>query len=173
MTGMRNKKGISIEIDRLTNSIVNVISREEFQTEFSKVTPKEIKKKDWLFDWNFEIKDKKSTVLKMTTTENRDIIHGLLSYKIDNNFIFVNLVESAVFNRGKGKLYEGVGGNLFAYACKLSFDKGFGGYVSFKAKSVLIEHYKKSLGAEVALGQRMYIGSNASINLINQYFKNK
>ena len=118
-------------------------------------------------------KDKKSKVLKMTTTENRDVIQGLLSYEIEDNFIFVNLVENAVFNRGKEKLYEGVGGNLFAYACKLSFDMGFGGFVSFKAKTALIEHYKKSLGAEVALGQRMYIGSHASILLINQYFKNR
>ena len=50
---------------------------------------------------------------------------------------------------------------------------GFSGYVSFKAKTALIEYYKKELGAEVALGQRMYIGSNASLKLINQYFKNK
>lgn len=170
---MGRKKGIDIEIDKLTNSIVNVISGEVFQTEFSKVTGKEINKKDWLFDWNFEIKDKKSKVLKMTTTENKNVIQGLISYEIDANFIFVHLVENANFNRGKEKLYEGVGGNLFAYACKLSFDMGFSGYVSFKAKTALIEYYKKALGAEVALGQKMYIGSNASLKLINQYFKNK
>lgn len=59
---MGGKKSINIEIDKLTNSIVNVISGEIFQTEFSKVTSKEIKKKDWLFDWEFELKDKNSTV---------------------------------------------------------------------------------------------------------------
>lgn len=170
---MGRKKGIDIEIDKLTNSIVNVISGEIFQTEFSKVTSKEINKKDWVFDWNFEIKDKHSKVLKMTTTENKNVIQGLISYEIDNNFIFVHLVENAKFNKGKEKLYEGVGGNLFAYACKLSFDMGFSGYVSFKAKTALTEYYKKSLGAEVAIGQRMYIGNSASLKLINQYFKNK
>jgi len=170
---MGRKKGIDIEIDKLTNSIINVISGEIFETEFNKVSKKEIRKVDWLFDWDFELKDRNSKVLKMTTTENKDIIQGLVSYTIDENFIFVNLVENAKFNRGKEKLYEGVGGNLFAYCCKLSFDMGFGGYVSFKAKTTLIEYYKKSLGAKIALGQRMYVDHEASLKLINQYFKNK
>ena len=47
---MKHKKSVDIEIDKLTNSIVNVITGEEFKTEFSKVKSKEIKKKDWLFD---------------------------------------------------------------------------------------------------------------------------
>ncbi|MBK6835148.1 MAG: hypothetical protein IPG89_13095 [Bacteroidetes bacterium] len=170
---MGRKKGIDIEIDKLTNSIVNVISGEVFETEFNLVSKKEIKKSDWLFDWSFELKDKNSKVFKMTTTENKGIIQGLLSYSIEENFVFVNLVENAKFNRGKEKLYEGVGGNLFAYSCKLSYELGFGGFVSFKAKTALIEYYKKSLGAEIALGQRMYIDGSASQKLINQYFKNK
>lgn len=170
---MARKQHVDIEIDKLTNSIINVISGEVLQTEFRNVSAKEIKKKDWLFDWNEELKDKNSVGLKMTTSENKDIIQGLLSYSIEDNYIFVNLVENAKFNRGKEKLYEGVGGNLFAYAWKSSFDMGFGGFVSFKAKTALIEHYKKTLGAEVAMGQRMYIGNIASLKLVIQYFKNK
>jgi hypothetical protein len=38
--------------------------------------------------------------------------------------IFVNLIENAPFNIGKKKLYEGVPGNLFAFACKLSWIMG-------------------------------------------------
>jgi hypothetical protein len=45
--------------------------------------------------------------------------------------------------------------------------------VGFVAKTSLMEYYVKSLGAEVAIGQRMYIGEEASEKLINQYFKNK
>lgn len=107
----------------------------------------------------------------MTTVENKKIIQGLISYSIEDNYVFVNLVENAVFNRGEKKIYEGVGGNLFAYACKLSFDLGFGGFVSFKAKTALINYYKKTLGAEVALGQRMYVGNVAALKLVIQYFK--
>jgi hypothetical protein len=37
----------------------------------------------------------------------------------------MNLVESAPFNIGKNKLYEGASGNLIALASKLSFQQGF------------------------------------------------
>lgn len=167
------KKEISIEIDKLTNSIVNVITREVFETEFQIAKRTDIKKKDWLFDWHNELKDKNKVICKMTTVENKNIIQGLISYQIDNNFIFINLVESAKFNRGKGKLYEGVGGNLFAYACKVSKDLGFGGFVSFISKTALIEYYHRILGASRTIGQRMVIIDDDAEILINKYFKNK
>jgi hypothetical protein len=40
-----------------------------------------------------------------------------------------------------------VAGNLVAYACKLSFQRGHDGNVSFLSKSQLVEHYEKTLGA--------------------------
>ncbi len=58
----------------------------------------------------------------------------------------MDLLESAPFNRGKNKLYEGVAGNLVAYACKVSFQNGFDGYLSFTAKTKPIDHYIKTLG---------------------------
>lgn len=170
---MVRKQHINIEIDKLTNSIVNVVSGEVFETEFSKVTSKEIKRKDWLFDWHKELKNKENEVYKMTTLENKNIIQGLVSIEKKEDFIFVSLVENASFNRGKNKIYEGVGGNLFAFACKMSMDMGFDGYVSFIAKTSLIEHYNKTLGATRAIGQRMVIIKQDSEVLINRYFKHK
>jgi hypothetical protein len=167
------KKEVSIEIDKLTNSIVNIVSGEIFETEFSKVLKKEIKNKDWLFDWNLEMKDRENEVYKMTTVENRNIIQGLVSLKKKENYVFVNLVENAKFNRGKDKMYIGVGGNLFAFACKLSKDSGFDGYVAFDAKTALVNYYYTTLGAERALGQRMYISDENAAVLMNQYFKTK
>ena len=69
---MARKKHLDIEIDKLTNSIENVITGEVFQTEFSEVSSKEIKKKEWLFDWHKELKDKNNKVYKMTTVENKN-----------------------------------------------------------------------------------------------------
>ena len=170
---MKQKKHIDIEIDRLTNSIVNVISGEVFQTEFEKVKLKEIKKNDWLFDWHLELKNKSNEVYKMTTAENKNVIQGLVSIEKKEDYIFVSLVESANFNRGKDKLYEGVGGNLFAFACKISKDVGFEGFISFISKTSLMEHYSKTLGATRAIGQRMVIIDVDADKLINKYFKNK
>ena len=109
----------------------------------------------------------------MTTVENKNIIQGLISLKKRDNYVFVNLVENAKFNRGKEKIYLGVGGNLFAFACKVSRDIGFEGFVGFDAKTALMEHYSKTLGAERALGQRMFITNENADILINQYFKTK
>ena len=82
-------------------------------------------------------------------------------------------LESAPFNLGRNKLYEGVaGGNLVAFACKTSYQHGFEGYISFTAKTKLIEHYKKTLNAILFGGQLMIINSHAADILINKYFKN-
>ena len=170
---MPRKKHIDIEIDKLTNSIENVITGEVFQTEFSKVTSKELKKKDWLFDWHKELKDKNNEVHKMTTVENKHIIQGLVSLSIQDEFVFVNLVENAIFNRGKDKMYLGVGGNLFAFACLSSKELGYDGCVSFVSKTSLFEYYNKSLGAIRTIGQRMAILETEAEILIKHYFKHK
>ncbi len=59
----------------------------------------------------------------------------------------MHLVESAPFNKGKAKVYSGVPGNLVAFACKLSFQRGHEGNVSFLSKTQLVGHYEKTLGA--------------------------
>ncbi|MEX8546782.1 MAG: hypothetical protein V5804_04195 [Mucilaginibacter sp.] len=73
---------------------------------------------------------------------------------------------------GRNKLYEGVAGNLVAYACKVSFQQGFDGYVSFTAKTQLIEHYRKTLNAIPSGGQLMIINTIAANILVDKYFKN-
>ena len=59
------------------------------------------------------------------------------------------LIESASFNKGRHEIYKGVAGNLVAYGCKVSFEKGYDGVVSFVAKSELIEHYHQTLEAKI------------------------
>lgn len=82
----------------------------------------------------------------------------------------MHLIESAAFNIGKHKTYFGVPGNLVAYACKLSFQRGGDGYVSFIAKTKLIDHYIESLGAVHVGGHLMVINTPTALNLINKYF---
>jgi hypothetical protein len=47
--------------------------------------------------------------------------------------VFLNLIENAPFNIGKTKLYDVVGANWFAFACKLSWDYGSQEFVAFVA----------------------------------------
>jgi len=162
-------------IDKLTNSIENTISGDSFRTEISVLTKtdlkKILKKNGWNFNWKEEYNDLTKEVYKLTIVNNPSIIQGLLSVTIESDYVYMNLLESAPFNIGKNKLYEGVAGNLVAYACKLSFQKGFDGFVAFTAKTRLIEHYEKTLGAYHFKNQRMILETNASKILVEKYFK--
>ncbi len=169
-----NKKEIDIEIDRLTNSIENSVTGEVFDTKvirLVKTERKDIKPAEWLFDWEAELDLKNREVYKLTTVNNPKIIHGLLCLEDKKDHIFIHLVESANFNKGTNKIYLGVAGNLFAFACKHSFEKGYEGYVAFDSKSALIEHYKKKLGATHFKGQRMYIETVNALKLVKKYFQ--
>ena len=174
---MRNKfiNPIEIEIDELTNSIVNIISGDSFTTEVLEVTSADLKNvtksNNWLFSWNSEPKEKDRDVFKLTIKDNSKIIQGLISISNQIDHVYIHLIESAPFNMGKNKLYKGVPGNLVAFACKRSKDNGHQGFVSFMSKTKLIEHYCATLGASHIGGHRMIIYANAADILINKYFK--
>jgi len=170
----RKEIGLDFEVDKLTNSIENVKSGDSFATEVSVVTLNDLKtltKKDkWQFDWKFEFKQPEREVYKLTIVNNQNIIQGLISVEFRIDHVYMHLLESAPFNKGKTKVYAGVPGNLVAFACKLSFQRGFEGNVSFFSKSQLVQHYIDSLGAFHAGGRIMIIDTNASLKLINKYF---
>ena len=170
------KPALDFVIDRLTNSILNTISGDSFQTEVSLFTLTDVKqvtkKTGWQFNWKTELADNTKEVYKLSIVNNPGIIQGLLSLTIRPDHILMDLVESAPFNIGKNKLYEGVAGNLVAYACKLSFQYGFEGFVSFTAKTKLIRHYEKTLGAYHFGGHRMIIPMISAEKLVEKYFKN-
>lgn len=168
----RKKIELDFEVDKLTNSIENAISGEVFDTLVAQVTDsKQIKKPEWSFNWQVEIMDKSKTVFKITTISNPTIIHGLISLTDKGDHIFMDLIESAKFNKGKNKLYKGVAGNLVAFACKTSFEKRYNGVVSFIAKTQLIDHYEKTLGATLFSNNRMFIDTREAHSLTTNYFK--
>ncbi|SJZ61197.1 hypothetical protein SAMN04488128_101914 [Chitinophaga eiseniae] len=111
-------------------------------------------------------------VYKLTIVNNITIIQGLVSLEVKSDHIYMHLVESAPFNKGKMKVYAGVPGNLVAFVCRVSFRRGFDGTVSFLSKTQLIDHYIESLGAIHIGGQRMIIETKAALKLIDKYFKN-
>ena len=165
---------LDIKIDKLTNSIVNTISGDSFPTDVHPVTKADLKyitkKIGWLFSWATELKFFDRQVFKLTIRDNPNIIQGLASISDYNDHYYLHLVESAPFNLGKNKLYEGVPGNLFAFTCKISWDKGYQGFVSFTSKTKLIEHYETSLGATHVGGRKMVIFPREALKLIRKYY---
>ncbi len=177
MKKIPKKIPLDFVIDKLTNSIENVITGDCFQTDITLVSSADlktiIKKNGWVFDWKYELKQPDREVYKLTIVNNTTIIQGLISLEVEDTHVYLHLIESAPFNKGNQKVYMGVPGNLIAYACRLSFQRGFEGNVSFLSKTQLIDHYIKTLGAFHFGGRVMIIDKKASLILIDKYFKNQ
>jgi hypothetical protein len=171
----RKEMGLDFIIDKLTNSIENVVTGDSFATDISLLKSSDLKnitkKNNWLFDWKYEFKQPERDVFKLTIVNNSEIIQGLICVEVKEDHVYMHLVESSPFNKGKTKVYAGVPGNLVAYACKLSFQRGHDGNVSFLSKTQLIEHYEKTLGAFHFGGRVMIIETQSALRLINKYFK--
>jgi hypothetical protein len=166
--------GLDFIVDKLTNSIENVVTGDSFKTEIAILTKSDLKlvskKKGWLFNWRMEMKEPARYIYKITIVGNPTIIQGLISLEVKEDHVFLHLVESAPFNKGKAKMYSGVPGNLVAFACKVSFQRGHEGNISFLSKTQLIDHYIKTLGAIHFGGRIMILETVAALKLIDRYF---
>ncbi|WP_317898047.1 hypothetical protein [Aurantibacillus circumpalustris] len=172
----RKNSGLDFIVDKLTNSIENVITGDSFPTSIVLLSKDELKlltkKTGWVFDWKSEFKFPERDVYKLTIVNNQNIIQGLLSLQIKNDHVYIHLIESAPFNKGQVKIYSGVPANLVAFACQLSFQRGHEGNVSFISKSQIVKHYEESLGAVHFGGRLMIIEKESALKLIDKYFKN-
>lgn len=166
--------GLDFEVDKLTNSIENVITGDSLPTEITLITSTDLKiitrKNGWVFDWKVEFKEPARDVYKLTVINNQSVIQGLISLEIKEDHVYMHLVESNAFNKGNKKIYAGIPGNLVAFACKLSFQRGYEGNVSFLSKAQLVQHYIETLGAIHFGGRVMIIDTNGAVKLINKYF---
>lgn len=79
----QNHQYIDIEIDKLTNSVENVITGDSFHTDVSLIDNIDLKtitkKNGWLFNWGKEYKQPDRDVYKLTIAGNPDVIQGLVS----------------------------------------------------------------------------------------------
>ncbi len=174
MTVMRNYL-LDFKIDKLTDSIINLETGEKYETVVSLVSEKDLasikRLLGWNFNWKNEFRQADREIFKLCSVKNLELIQGLISLTLRQQHVYMYLLESAPFNIGRNKVYEGVPGNLVAFACKLSFEKGFEGYVAFESKTRLIKHYIKTLGAYRFNNQLMIIDTTAARILVNKYFK--
>jgi hypothetical protein len=164
--------GIDIIIDGITSCLIERSSGEEFKTVMEQVHPKRGEYKGWKFNWTDP--EKKGSVVYALRVENDPTgeVQGLIAFHPDdeNGFLFGDLMESNPANIGHEGIYLGIGAHLTAFACKTAKEKGFDTYF-FVAKTELIEHYKKTLGAtQIGSTQRMYLSGHAFDKLIETYY---
>lgn len=149
------------------------LSGEYFETDIhtlNSTQDKLIKKKDWLFDWKKELTLTDRQLYALVTKANPKVIQGLVSITDNEDHIFLHLIENAKFNRGPGKLYQDVAENLFAFACKVAFEKEYDGIVVFFSKSNLVAYYSQALGARQISGLRLYIPTHQAKKLVVKHF---
>lgn len=106
----RKETGLDFEVDKLTNSIENVVTGDSFLTDVSLVTVQDLKKvttkNKWMFDWKFEFKQAERDIYKLTIVNNQNIIQGLISLEIKFDHVYMHLVESAPLTRGNQKFIQ-------------------------------------------------------------------
>jgi hypothetical protein len=79
-------------------------------------------------------------------------------------------MEINEFNKRGIALYSGVGKSMVALCCKVSWDGGLEGYISFEAKNRLIPYYQRLGAQRIGNTKRMFIDDAAANKLIAQYF---
>lgn len=150
--------------------IVEISTGSKHQVEIAPVEDvdfKALKKVRYFFDWGVE---RKFEIYKLRIVGSSDIL-GLISLeRIPEEWrVHIRLLTVSGENRGKGKNYDRIAGNLIAYAAKLAVsDYGELACVSLRPKSQIAQHY-------IAKYNMMLTGITLSIevpeilNLINRY----
>lgn len=121
------------------------------------------------FDWGIELNHQ---VYKLFVKES-NLILGLISL-IDVSEelrIHVNLIEASKENVGQKKEYHKIAGCLLAFSAQQAFLRGYGGFVSLRPKTLLIDHYCNTYGFQ-QYGRYLGIEGNSAHFLIQQYLNN-
>jgi len=124
-------------------AITEVKSGKEFEIDITPVDLidfKSITKKKYFFDWKLE---KDNNIQKLTIKDQSEIL-GLVSFEFipEEWRIHIRLITVSVENKGKGKVYDGIVGNILTHVSKLAI-KEYGelACVSLKPKGAIAHHY--------------------------------
>ena len=133
-------------------------------------TLQQIKQHKEYFEFDFEKLYKEGfTLFKITKESETDIVHGLVAFTPSVGILKCANMELSNLNKRGISLYSGVGKCMVALCCKISFDLGFDGYITFEAKNRLMPYYIR-FGA-IKIGRlRMAIQTKEAKKLVDLYF---
>ena len=93
---------IDIEIDALTESVVEISTGKIYKTHVSKATLKFLntihKKNGWKFNWKKEEKEINRLIYKLVLKSNKSILLGLISFETKEDHVHIHLVEKTQMN---------------------------------------------------------------------------
>lgn len=135
-----------------------------------KKTP--LKKDGWNFNWRQLSRKENGQVYLLRTINSPNQTEGILCLKFEYDMLIMESLELAPHNIGqRKKRYDYVAGCLIAFSCRESFkiEGNYKGFLTFVSKTNLIKWYAEKYGAELALGQRMFIDWDNGERLIEEY----
>lgn len=131
-----------------------------------------LKKDGWNFNWRNLSKNGNGQSYILRTLNSPNQTEGALCLKFEYGMVIMDALELAPHNIGqKNKRYDYVAGCLIAFGCRESFkiEGSYKGFLTFVSKTNLIKWYAEKYGAELALGQRMFIDWENGEKLIEKY----
>jgi len=149
-------------INRCNNNSVSVKVIRVIESDFSVIN-----KTNFHFDWR---KEQFNKIYKLILIGSNEIL-GLMSIKeiTKDQRVEIMLLDSSILNSGKNKIYEGIAGNLIAFACRESI-RLFAEHVcvSLLPKTELKKHYTQKYGM-LDGGKHVYLDGISLFNLIKEY----
>ena len=148
---------VPFTIDSLTPCLKSVLTGDIVETEVIRVKRKSFLSKfnertGWYVDWSQFSAETEIYALVIKGTVD---IQGLIAVTDDeqSNAVYINWACTSPANnvwRNGSKLYEGIGGHLFAIAMNISLQRGHGGCVHAIAMDKdILNHYVDAFGAIV------------------------
>jgi hypothetical protein len=154
-------------------NLINVKTGERINGRIKKMTKAQVKKlkgsKKFQFDWSLE---EAKEVYSIKGSDN-DLL-GLISLTdvAEELRIHINLIESVIKHQGKNKEIDGIPGCLIGFACKMSFSKGYDGFVSLVPKTRLVDYYHEKFGF-LHMGKNMVVFLEIAQSIIKKYLKDE
>jgi len=151
-------------------NIVEISTGRKFTTSILPVEPadyKLLRKKRYYFEWNEE---RKQEVYKLCKAGSDDIL-GLISMERipDEWRIHIRLLTVSSENKGKGKIFDNITGNLIAFAAKIAVrEYGELACVSLRPKRQLAQHYIDKYNMNIT-GITLSIEMPEILDLIRKY----
>lgn len=150
--------------------IVNTTTKNEYPVEILPIESKDFKslsKARYFFNWTVE---RDQEVYKLQMINSSDIL-GLVSFERipDEWRIHIRLLTVSKENKGCGKKYDKIAGNLISYVAKIAvLQYGEFACVSLKPKSKIAQHYIKKYKMNIT-GLTLSLEVPEILDLINLY----
>ena len=154
----------------LNNALTLNITRNSFHAEAVPIYETELKlhKKHFKFDFTILAKEGK-IIYKIYKINEPDIIQGLVAFLPAKGVLDCYNMEASKLNRPPSLMYKNLGKLMLSLCCKISFDYGLDGYITFESKNNLMNYYRR-FGATNTFGLRMGINNISAQKLVSLYF---